>query len=203
MISRFLVNCGHGAPLPSGADHAAAPSIEAMANTTPLVLDSVFFPFGKEPRQFDTFYVGSKEAFSKKGADVTLAFDMADTTFTALTAVREGAFDNVLAGVAQDGALYVLELNASTGVVSKFRDRGSLRPPRADRNADAPLACHSIVGRRGACQFGTTRLILPASSLRPARAMRCGCGAKAQRARMRVPGVRSAPDRRRRRSPVP
>ena len=61
---------------------------------------------------------------------------MADTTFTALTAVREGAFANVLAGVAQDGALYVLELNASTGVVGKFRDRGSLRPPRADGNAD-------------------------------------------------------------------
>ena len=57
-----------------------------MANTTPLVLDSVFFPFGKEPRQFDAFYLGSKEAFSKKGAEVVLDFEMADTTFTALSA---------------------------------------------------------------------------------------------------------------------
>ena len=63
-----------------------------MANTTPLVLDSVFFPFGKEPRQFDAFYLGSKEAFSKKGADVTLDFEMADTTFTRLTSSRGGAF---------------------------------------------------------------------------------------------------------------
>lgn len=132
------INCGHGAPPPSGADPAAAaPSAEAMANTTPLVLDSVFFPFGKEPRQFDAFYLGSKEAFSKKGAEVVLDFEMTDTTFTALTAVREGAFaDKVLAGVAQDGALYLLEMNASSGVVGKFRERGSLRPPAANGNAD-------------------------------------------------------------------
>ena len=54
----------------------AQPSVEAMANTTPLVLDGPFFPFGKEPRQFDTFYLGSKEAFSKKGADVVLNFQV-------------------------------------------------------------------------------------------------------------------------------
>lgn len=127
------INCGYGAPPPPSAD----PSAEAMANTTPLVLDSVFFPFGKEPRQFDTFYLGSKEAFSKKGADVVLNFEMADTTFTALSAVRGGAFaDPVLGGVALDGALYLLEVKAGTGVIGKFRERGTLRPPPADGNAD-------------------------------------------------------------------
>lgn len=33
-----------------------------------------FFPFGTEPRQFDQFYIASKEAFSKPHADVTLHF---------------------------------------------------------------------------------------------------------------------------------
>jgi len=67
------VNCGKTAP------PAASPPIpEAMANTTPLVLDSVFFPFGKEPRQFDAFYLGSTEAFSKKDSEVQLCFEMAD-----------------------------------------------------------------------------------------------------------------------------
>ena len=132
------INCGYGAPPPSSAAaSAAAPSAEAMANTTPLVLDSVFFPFGKEPRQFDTFYLGSKEAFSKKGADVVLDFELADTTFTALSAVRGGAFpDPVFAGVAQDGGLYLLEVKTATGAIGKFRERGTLRPPLAEGNAD-------------------------------------------------------------------
>lgn len=132
------INCTHGAPLPSSTDEsAAAPAAEAMANTTPLVLDSVFFPFGKEPRQFDTFYLGSKEAFSKQGADVVLDFEMADTSFTALAAVSGGAFaDPVLAGVAQDGALYLLQVKTDTGVIGKFRERGALRPPLAAGGAD-------------------------------------------------------------------
>jgi glutathione S-transferase len=135
------INCTHGAPLPSSADaSAAAPAAEAMANTTPLVLDSVFFPFGKEPRQFDTFYLGSKEAFSKKGADVVLDFEMADSTFTALAAVSGGAFaDPVLAGVAQDGALYLLQVKTDTGVISQFRERGPLRPPVSAGGADVSV----------------------------------------------------------------
>jgi hypothetical protein len=135
------INCTHGAPLPSSADaSAAAPAAEAMANTTPLVLDSVFFPFGKEPRQFDTFYLGSKEAFSKKGADVVLDFEMADSTFTALAAVSGGAFaDPVLAGVAQDGALYLLQVKTDTGVIGQFRERGPLRPPVSAGGADVSV----------------------------------------------------------------
>ena len=42
----------------------------------------------------------------------------------------------MLAGVAQDGALYLLELNASTGAIGKFRDTGALRPPPTDGNSD-------------------------------------------------------------------
>jgi hypothetical protein len=34
------------------------------------------YPFGKKPRFLDTFYLGSKEAFSKKGATITLSFNV-------------------------------------------------------------------------------------------------------------------------------
>ena len=34
------------------------------------------YPFGKIPRLLDTFYLGSKEAFSKKGATITLNFNV-------------------------------------------------------------------------------------------------------------------------------
>ncbi|HET7055153.1 MAG TPA: hypothetical protein VFI12_01755, partial [Thermomicrobiales bacterium] len=108
----------------------ASPTAEAMANTTPLVLDSAFFPVGKEPRQFDAFYLGSQEAFSKKGAKVQLCFEMADRTFSALAAVREGTFANlVLAGVAKDRTLHLHSFNPTTGVIGKFRERDSLLPP--------------------------------------------------------------------------
>ena len=132
------INCRHGASAPPNADPAAAPPAEAMANTTPLVLDTVSFPFGKEPRQFDAFYLGSKEVFSKKGADVTLTFEMADTTFTELTAVPLGEFaGKVLAGVARDGALHLLQVNELTGAIKKFRDREPLRPNPPGVNAEA------------------------------------------------------------------
>lgn len=34
------------------------------------------FPFGKQPRFYDTFYIGSQEVFSKKGAKITLYFSL-------------------------------------------------------------------------------------------------------------------------------
>jgi hypothetical protein len=134
------INCLHGSPPPPKTPEAA-PTAEGMANTTPLVLesvlDSVFFPLGKEPRQFDAFYLGSKEAFSKKGAVVDLDFQLADTTFSALTAVRTVNFANgVLAGVAQDGALHLLSTNPPTAPIGKFLDRDGLHPPPPDGNTD-------------------------------------------------------------------
>jgi hypothetical protein len=113
-----------------------APAVtEAMANTTPLVLDADFFlPFGKEPRQFDSFYIGCAEAFSKKKADVTLRFDMADESFTALAALRSGPQANqFLAGVAKDGYLYLLSFNPSTGRPGRFANRPPLQPPSPGR----------------------------------------------------------------------
>jgi hypothetical protein len=106
------------------------PAAEALANTTPIVLDREFFPLGKEPKQFDAFYLGSEEAFSKKGAKVRLCFEMADPTFFALSAVRDGQYANrVLAGVAKDGALHLLAVDAASGAVTRFLNRDPLQPP--------------------------------------------------------------------------
>lgn len=70
------INCNRDPLSCPPIEETASPTAEAMANTTPLVLEDVFFPLGKEPRQFDAFYLGSEEAFSKKGAQVQLCFEM-------------------------------------------------------------------------------------------------------------------------------
>src|SRR5207248_2321775 len=82
-----------------------SPTAEAMANTTPLVLDTPFFPLGKEPKQFDAFYLGSQEAFSKTKGEVQLCFQMADLSFAALSTVtvdQPAPGTSILAGVGRD-----------------------------------------------------------------------------------------------------
>jgi hypothetical protein len=107
-----------------------SPFHEAMANTTPLVLNSTFFPLGKDPKQFDAFYLSSPEAFSKPGAEVHLCFEMGDLSCRVPTVIKVGAFaDKVIAGVGRDGALHLLEFVAADGRISKLFDRDGLRPP--------------------------------------------------------------------------
>jgi hypothetical protein len=121
--------CKFGAcPPPDGT---ASTQADGMANTAPLVLNNLFYPLGKEPRQFDAFYLGSNEAFSKAGAKVQLCFEMADRTFDSLSAVRSPVLglNPVLVGVGHDRALHLLELDPSTGKVSALRGRPPLYPP--------------------------------------------------------------------------
>jgi hypothetical protein len=117
--------------LPCPADEPGeSPAAEGMANTTPLVLDNVFFPLGKEPRQFDAFYLGSQEAFSKTGAEVQLCFEIADSNFAVLSVVHTGLFANqLLAGVAADGHLHLLLFDQVTQRLSVFANREPLAPP--------------------------------------------------------------------------
>jgi hypothetical protein len=109
------------------------PTIQAdgMANTAPLVLNNLFYPLGREPHQFDAFYLGSNEAFSKSGAKVQLCFEMADRTFDSLSALRGVAFGakRVLVGVGHDRALHLLEIDPSTGKVTPHNSRPPLYPP--------------------------------------------------------------------------
>jgi hypothetical protein len=122
----------------------AQPEVEAMANTTPLTLTSAFYPLGRQPKQFDAFYVGCTEAFSKSDAEIDLCLDLADPTSAAFTAVRAGSFaGSVVAAVGKDRSLQLYAYTA--GALTKFRERGPLQPPRPgfDNNAStdptAPL----------------------------------------------------------------
>jgi hypothetical protein len=130
--------CGPGG-LDCNADaDKPSPAAEGMANTTPLVLENVFFPLGKEPRQFDAFYLGSKEVFSKPGATVQLCFEMADPKFQSLAVLRSGLLANqVLAGLGADGHLHLLSFDSATPRVARFRNREPLRPPSPDTTGAA------------------------------------------------------------------
>ena len=109
---------------PAGTPPAA---VDAMANTTPLVLSTAFYPLGREPRQFDAFYIASTEAFSKPGADVQLCFEMADLSFKTLACLRTA---NVLAGITRDGGLQLLSI--TNGSLARFNGRAPLHPPSPD-----------------------------------------------------------------------
>ncbi len=108
-------------PLPPG------PVAEAMANTTPLVLSEPFHPLGREPRQFDAFYLGSSEAFSKKGATAKVCLEMSDATCLSYAVLRNASPEPVLAGVGKDKALHIFKMNPVNGAMKAFR--GPLRPP--------------------------------------------------------------------------
>jgi len=43
-------------------------------NFNPLDCSQDFYPFGEQPRLYDTFYIASKEAFTKKNAKITIDF---------------------------------------------------------------------------------------------------------------------------------
>ena len=51
---------------------------DAFTNQMPIDLSKPFFPFGEKPKFEDSLYLGSREAFSKEGADVTLRPELAD-----------------------------------------------------------------------------------------------------------------------------
>lgn len=105
------------------------PEAEAMANITPLSLATDFFPLGKEPKQFDAFYLGSKEVFSKPGAKVQLCFQMDDPTFAGLSCLHVPPLGNrFLAGVAADSFLHLLSFDPIAGV-TRFPNREPVRPP--------------------------------------------------------------------------
>lgn len=102
--------------------------VEALNNNTPLELTDIFFPLGREPRQFDAFYLGSAEAFSKRGAKVRVCLDIADASFTSFACLRVSLAKNLfLAGVAQDGHLHCLSFQPWNATLTDFRK--PLRPP--------------------------------------------------------------------------
>lgn len=63
------VSISSGSPVP--------PDI-AFFNNFPIDLTKDFYPFGERPKFNDTFYIGSKEVFSKNEATITLTFTLSE-----------------------------------------------------------------------------------------------------------------------------
>jgi hypothetical protein len=51
---------------------------KAFFNNFPLELTKDFYPFGEKPKFNDTFYIGSNEAFTKEGAEITMMVALSD-----------------------------------------------------------------------------------------------------------------------------
>jgi hypothetical protein len=77
------------------APETGIPADQGFYNVTPVdvqVDPAVgFFPFGTEPRQFDQFYVASKEAFSKPDAQITVNVELDLQTLAAPSVVDSTA----------------------------------------------------------------------------------------------------------------
>lgn len=49
---------------------------EAATDAAPLDLSNAFYPFGKQPEKFTTFYLASKEVFARQNAQVDIVFTL-------------------------------------------------------------------------------------------------------------------------------
>ena len=49
---------------------------EGATDTAPLDLSNAFYPFGKQPEKFTTFYLASKEVFARQNAEVVITFTL-------------------------------------------------------------------------------------------------------------------------------
>lgn len=84
----------------------------AIAANIPVVPNQPFHPFGREPRLYDTFYLGSDEVFAKVGAEVSICIDVAGADLGPL--VGPGGRGARLFGVGTDGFLYRVQFDENS-----------------------------------------------------------------------------------------
>jgi len=124
------------------------PPVDVFVNSTPSPA-SDFYPLGREPKLFDTLYLGSGEAFSKPGATAWIQFDLGDSTFAALSVLRVGLFAiPVVAGVGGDGALHLFMFDASAPGLIKLRGLEPLQPPLSGAATPDPSAPRTGLDRK-------------------------------------------------------
>ena len=116
----------HPPSLDDPAKFSELPPVEAVVNTTPSPPNN-FYPLGREPRMFDTLYLGCAEAFSKAGATAWMRFTLSDGVFTAMSAIDGVGIGRVVAGVDTSGALHLFQL-AANGQLTRLPAREPMTP---------------------------------------------------------------------------
>jgi len=104
------------------------PADLAFHNDTPQPVNLAFHPFGVEPRIFDRFYLASKEAFSKPGAEIDIELDL---DVTDLLASPAAVLDQELFRVFAHGAtgrLIEFQIDA-TGAKAHKIEKNHIGPP--------------------------------------------------------------------------
>jgi uncharacterized phage protein gp47/JayE len=100
------------------------PPDKAFNNDVPLDIEQAFAPFGKEPRIFDRFSITNKEVFSKKGAAITLDFDIAARgVLGPPAAISYGRQISVFA-CGTFGRLMEIQVNAISSIEPSWIDHG-------------------------------------------------------------------------------
>ncbi|MCV9961728.1 hypothetical protein OIU34_07410 [Pararhizobium sp. BT-229] len=100
---KFTINCD---------DDEAKTSIafEALANSTPVVLKQGFYPFGREPRQFDAFYLSGPEAFGKPHACAMIDIRLDDSIAGPMNSLSNAEGDSLVAGIHNGGGLRIVHV---------------------------------------------------------------------------------------------
>ena len=135
---RINAPLAHPPALPSAPDPKNLPALTVFVNSTSSAATQ-FYPLGREPRLFDTLYLGSSEVFSKPGALAKVNFKLAASLFAALAALEVGTIGKVLAAVDTSGALNLFALDPNGNPVS-LSDRGPLVPQDTANNTPAFLS---------------------------------------------------------------
>ena len=129
------------APQPPESDNVVSiesmPALEGVANNTSVPLNpDPFYPLGKIPRQFDSFYLACPEVFSKPEATTTLALSMAEPALGPLAAASvPGTGVARIVGVGADGSLH--RYTWSKNPEPRLAYLGPIRPARATQQ-DTP-----------------------------------------------------------------
>jgi hypothetical protein len=144
--------CGNPPKCTEGQPINSQVAVEGIANTTPLVLNSPFYPLGREPRLFDAFYLGCPEAFSKSKASVQICFQAQDGTALSYSAAQATLTNPapVLFGIGADGFLHRMRTDTASPVVRKE----AVHPPldqfgKASPSFPASMQPTSLSARQG------------------------------------------------------
>ena len=152
----LTVNCrpNERVDCPAPPEKRSKVAVEAIANTTPLVLDSAFYPLGTDPRLFDAFYIGCPEAFSKRNASVQICLKAFDATAGAMTAARLGAGGGtMLFAIANDGRLY--RFKQTTEATAPLSRLTPVRPPLSESGVSSLPTAPVLLNRAQPARLST------------------------------------------------